>query len=136
LNDHNWPFVYIEWKTESVFLTREEAEAFGKAREYRWDKWKVYCVPCDGELATILKNYEPTQLVAQPLRLPCDGRKFLPVQSARRPAAKCLGCGYCFLQKDWFAICKCPKCKSENLILGTATVSTAESKEANLDRAD
>lgn len=56
-NDNGWPYVYVEWRTESVFLTRAEAESFGAARSYRWDKWKVYCVPCEGELATILKNY-------------------------------------------------------------------------------
>jgi hypothetical protein len=57
--DHGWPLVYIEWHTESVFLTRKEAEEFAKAREYRWEKWRVYCVPCDGELAKILTEYQP-----------------------------------------------------------------------------
>ena len=55
-NDHGWPFVTIDWNTESVFLTRDEAEAFAKAKSHRWDKWRVYCVPCDGELATLLSE--------------------------------------------------------------------------------
>lgn len=62
-NDHGWPMVYVEWFVESVFLTRKEAEEYGKAREYRWDKWRVYCVPCDGELAKILDAHEPAALV-------------------------------------------------------------------------
>jgi hypothetical protein len=85
LNDHSWPFVYIEWKTESVFLTREEAEAFGKAREYRWDKWKVYCVPCDGELAAILKNYEPEV---------SPHWEFGKASSNGRPVPTCSKCGW------------------------------------------
>jgi hypothetical protein len=62
-NDHNWPMVYVEWLVESAFLTRKEAEEYGKAREYRWDKWRVYCVPCDGELAKILDAHESAVLV-------------------------------------------------------------------------
>lgn len=51
-----WPVVYIEWRTERVFLTREEAEAFGTATSYRYDKWRVYCVPCEGRLAELLNE--------------------------------------------------------------------------------
>ncbi len=58
-NDHGWPLVYLEWRTETVFLTREEGEAHGKAHAYRWWKWRVYCVPCDGALAKILENVGP-----------------------------------------------------------------------------
>jgi hypothetical protein len=61
--DHGWPLVYIEWRTETVFLTREEAEAWAKRREYRWPMWKVYCIPCDGELAKILNAHEPAAMV-------------------------------------------------------------------------
>jgi len=53
------------------------------------------------------------------------------VQSARKPVAKCLNCGYLFLQRSWFATSKCPKCKNDNLSYGSATVSTA-----NIDRAE
>ncbi len=65
-----------------------------------------------------------------------DVRKFFGVQSARKPVALCLNCGFGFLQKSWYGAAICAKCKSENLSFGTATLSTAESKEANLDRAD
>ena len=58
-NDHGWPLIYEEWRTESVFLTRQEATAYAEARKYRYDKWRVYCIPCDGELARILREYEP-----------------------------------------------------------------------------
>jgi len=61
--DHGWPLVYVEWRTETVFLTRDEAEAWAKRREYRWPKWRVYCIPCDGELAKILNAHEPAALV-------------------------------------------------------------------------
>lgn len=62
-NDHGWPMVYVEWFVESVFLKRQEAEEYAKSCSYRWDKWRVYCVPCDGELAKILDACEPTALV-------------------------------------------------------------------------
>lgn len=55
-NDHGWPLVYTEWRTESVFLTRGEGEEYAKARSYRWDKWRVYCVCCEGTLAKILNE--------------------------------------------------------------------------------
>jgi oligoribonuclease NrnB/cAMP/cGMP phosphodiesterase (DHH superfamily) len=37
---------YEYWKTDSVFLSREEAEEYGKHREYEWgeDGWRVYCI--------------------------------------------------------------------------------------------
>ncbi|MBK8583863.1 MAG: hypothetical protein IPL86_19245 [Flavobacteriales bacterium] len=57
-NDHGWPMIYTEWRTESVFLTREEGERYAKARSYRWPKWRVYCIPCDGELAVLLSEYQ------------------------------------------------------------------------------
>jgi hypothetical protein len=57
-NDNGWPFVFIEWSTEHVFLTRFEAETFARAKEHRWDKWRVYCVPCEGALATLLRQHE------------------------------------------------------------------------------
>ena len=43
------------WQTESVWLTRKEAETFGKRTEYRYpDGWRVYCVNAEGELAKLL----------------------------------------------------------------------------------
>ena len=63
-NDHGWPMIYVVWRTESVFLTRPEAEAFGRATNHRYAKWRVYCIPCDGELATILREFEPVENAA------------------------------------------------------------------------
>lgn len=53
---HGWPMVHTEWSTERVFLTRKEAETWAKARDYRWEKWRVYCVPCQGDLAKVLNE--------------------------------------------------------------------------------
>lgn len=54
-NNNGWPFSYVDWsRTEAVFLTRQEAEDWAKARDYRFPLWRVYCVPCNGELAAIL----------------------------------------------------------------------------------
>jgi hypothetical protein len=40
------------WITESVWLTREEAEHYGQQKFYRYpDGWQVYCVNAEGELA-------------------------------------------------------------------------------------
>jgi hypothetical protein len=46
------------WITESVFLSREEGQAFGESHAYRWGEWRVYCIPCDGELARILDQLD------------------------------------------------------------------------------
>jgi hypothetical protein len=62
-NDNGWPLIYEEWRTVSVFLTRDEATAFAEATKHRYDKWRVYCIPCDGELAKILREYEPAEPV-------------------------------------------------------------------------
>jgi hypothetical protein len=55
-NDNGWPFVVIDWNTEHVFLTRDEAETFAKTKSHRWDKWRVYCVPAEGQLARVLNQ--------------------------------------------------------------------------------
>jgi hypothetical protein len=62
-NEHGWPLVYIEWRTEAVFLTRQEAEDWVKAREHNYPIAKVYCVPCNGKLAEILSDIEEPTLV-------------------------------------------------------------------------
>jgi hypothetical protein len=56
-NDNDWPFVIIDYVTEHVFLTRDEAEAFAKTQSHRWEKWRVFCVPAEGRLARILNEY-------------------------------------------------------------------------------
>ena len=44
-----------EWRTESVWFTREQAERFAKATEYNFrDGWRVYCVCSKGDLAKVL----------------------------------------------------------------------------------
>jgi hypothetical protein len=55
--DNGWPLAYAEWRTESVWLDREEAEKYGNARSYNYpDGWKVYGVPAEGELAKMLRG--------------------------------------------------------------------------------
>jgi hypothetical protein len=44
------------WRTETVFLTREEGEKWGKIHSYRWKHWQVYCIPATGELATLIAS--------------------------------------------------------------------------------
>lgn len=49
------------WDTESVWFTREEAEAFAKAHAYRWPNgWRVYCTCAEGELASLLRERSDT----------------------------------------------------------------------------
>lgn len=53
---------YIQvWKTEGVFLTREEAISHGEARPYAWGKqnegWRIYGVMCIGLMAELLGKH-------------------------------------------------------------------------------
>ena len=48
-NYHEW------WDTESVWLDRETAEHHAKAQAYNYPVgWRVYGVPAEGQLATLL----------------------------------------------------------------------------------
>ena len=57
-----WLFQIIhsdgEITTERVFLTQEEAKAYGESRPYahgiKGKDWKIYGVPCEGLMAEIL----------------------------------------------------------------------------------
>lgn len=43
------------WETITVFLTREEGEAWGRARAYNYTKgWRVFCVHATGDLSAVL----------------------------------------------------------------------------------
>ncbi len=45
------------WETIKVFLTREEGEAYAKARTYDFHQgWRVYGVPAEGPLAQLIAN--------------------------------------------------------------------------------
>jgi len=49
------PCLIETWETASVYLTREEAESFGRRTEYNYrDGWRVYGVPANGKLAALL----------------------------------------------------------------------------------
>lgn len=46
------------WETESVWLTREEAERYGTTRSYNYpDGWRVYCVCAEGRLGALLREH-------------------------------------------------------------------------------
>jgi len=49
------------WRTENVFLTREEAMNHGKARPYAWGEyeegWRIWGVMCKGLMAEILGRH-------------------------------------------------------------------------------
>ncbi len=56
--DHGW-FVPV-WKTERVFGTREESDAYGERRSYDYPNgWRTYSVCAEGKLAELLiKHWE------------------------------------------------------------------------------
>jgi len=49
------------WHTEKVFLTREEANDYGKSRPYAWGEkgkgWRIYGVQCDGMMVELLGRH-------------------------------------------------------------------------------
>ena len=48
------------WLTESVWIDREEAERYGKAKEYNYvDGWRVYGVCATGDLAKLIRGESP-----------------------------------------------------------------------------
>jgi len=52
------------WRTETVFSSREDGEAFGNARPHHWGKinvdWQVYSVPCEDErIAVAMASIRP-----------------------------------------------------------------------------
>jgi hypothetical protein len=57
------------WRTERVFLTKEEARSHGKARPYEWgeenDGWRIYGVPCEGLMAEFLGKHDAVNIIFQ-----------------------------------------------------------------------
>lgn len=48
----------IWWDTESVWFTREEAQAWVDSHLYRWpDGMRVFCICAEGELARLLRAF-------------------------------------------------------------------------------
>jgi hypothetical protein len=49
----------FRWKTIGVWLDRREAEAWGKAYDYRFARgWRVHGVPAEGRLAKMLQEQD------------------------------------------------------------------------------
>jgi hypothetical protein len=52
------PCALETWETERVYLSREEAESYGRARAYNYrDGWRVYCVCAEGALGALLREH-------------------------------------------------------------------------------
>lgn len=51
------------WETEGVWLSREEGNAYGKARAHNYPEggWRVFCVPAEGELRALVDPTEPVR---------------------------------------------------------------------------
>lgn len=63
--DDDYTAAIETWHTESVWLTRYEAERFAKATEYRCQfGWRVYCISACGELAETLNKAESSLPIA------------------------------------------------------------------------
>jgi hypothetical protein len=59
---HGSEYAIETWDVESVWLDRDEAEAWAKAHEYNYrDGWRVYGMPADGELAKLLRGEHESQ---------------------------------------------------------------------------
>lgn len=52
---------YHEWRSEGVFLTREEARSHGKARPYEWGEegegWRIYGTQAHGIMVELLGQH-------------------------------------------------------------------------------
>lgn len=48
------------WRTEGVYLSREEGESFGESKSYKYGEknknWRVYCVPANGKLTDLIRS--------------------------------------------------------------------------------
>lgn len=56
------PCAIETWETESVWMTREDAEKYGKSRSHNYrDGWRVYGVPCDGAMWAAIKAAEQAE---------------------------------------------------------------------------
>ena len=49
----------FDWRTERVFLCQEDGEAWLNPQLYNYEtcEWRFWSVPCNGELAALLKDY-------------------------------------------------------------------------------
>ena len=60
--DQGEPGATEHWETLYVFLTREEGEEYGRARDYAFDAgWRVYCTPALGSLRHVLDSARVAQ---------------------------------------------------------------------------
>jgi hypothetical protein len=47
-NPHGWPWVYVQWRPQFLFPSREKAEAYAQEFSYRWDDWRVVQITVKG----------------------------------------------------------------------------------------
>jgi hypothetical protein len=51
------PCVEVVYEDEGIWLSREEAEAYGEGHKYNYPQgWRVYGIPSNGKLAELIKN--------------------------------------------------------------------------------
>jgi hypothetical protein len=66
---------FVAWEVVTVLLTREEAEDFGEKTKHHYGKgrkgvdWMVYCMPCEGELAEMLKFFDLTDKAREQIEI-------------------------------------------------------------------
>jgi hypothetical protein len=47
-NPHGWPWVYVQWRSQFLFTTPRNAEAYAQEFSYRWDDWRVVQITVKG----------------------------------------------------------------------------------------
>jgi len=61
MGGNNEDGVFEYWRTENVFLTKEEALAHGNSRPYEWGNfnggWRIWGVMCIGLMAKLLGQH-------------------------------------------------------------------------------
>lgn len=57
LYERSRDYCVVEWRTESVWLSREEATEWATGHTYRFaEGWRVYAVCAEGELAQLIRG--------------------------------------------------------------------------------
>lgn len=80
----------VQWSTDRVFLTRAEAEAYGKARGYNYPGgWRTFAVSAEGALAKLLEAVTVLPAVACSV---CKGVGRIPNPANGMKRVPCSAC--------------------------------------------
>jgi len=80
---------FVVWEVVTVMLTREEAEDFGEKTKHRYGQgrkgvdWMVYCMPCEGELAQMLRFFDLTDKARKQIEI---AKKHLTKDGMKNPS--------------------------------------------------